>query len=161
MNHRLKDGSLLPVELVRRAVPTRDGHIIVVIARDVTERNRVVAELRGSNERFRQIAENIREVFWVTDPEKNQMLYISPAYEEIWQRSCESLYSSPWTWLEAIHEDDRERVRTALKEKQMHGAYDEEYRIVRPDGTIRWIHDKAFPIRDRHGRVYRVVGVCR
>ena len=160
MNHRLKDGSLLPVELVRRAVPTRDGHIIVVIARDVTERNKVVAELRGSNERFRQIAENIREVFWVTDPEKNHMLYISPAYEEIWQRSCESLQSSPWTWLEAIHDDDRERIRTALKEKQTQGAYDEEYRIVRPDGTIRWIHDKAFPIRDQDGRVYRVVGVA-
>ncbi len=160
MNHRLKGGALLPVELVRRAVPTRDGHIIVVIARDVSERNRVEAELRSSHERFRQIAENIREVFWVTDPAKNQMLYISPAYEEIWQRSCESLYASPWTWLEAIHEDDRERVRTALQERQFQGMYDEEYRIVRPDGSIRWIHDKAFPLRDQDGRVYRVVGVA-
>jgi len=160
MHHRRKDGTLLPVELVRRAVPTRDGHIIVVIARDVTERNRVEAELRSSHERFRQIAENIREVFWVTDPAKNQMLYISPAYEEIWQRSCESLYASPWNWMEAIHEDDRARVRMALQEKQLQGTYDEEYRIVRPDGSIRWVHDKAFPIRDQDGRVYRVVGVA-
>ena len=160
MHHRRKDGTLMPVELVRRAVPTRDGHIIVVIARDMTERNRVEAELLSSNERFRQIAENIREVFWITDPTKNQMLYVSPAYEEIWQRSCESLYASPWTWLEAIHEADRERVRTALRDKQLQGLYDEQYRIVRPDGDIRWIHDKAFPIRDQEGRVYRVVGVA-
>jgi diguanylate cyclase (GGDEF)-like protein/PAS domain S-box-containing protein len=160
MQHRRKDGSLLPVELVRRAVATREGHIIVVIARDVTERNRVEAELRSSHERFRQITENIREVFWVTDPEKNMMLYISPAYEEVWQRSRASLYASPWSWLEAIHDEDRERVRAALKERQLQGKYDEEYRIVRPDGSIRWIHDKAFPIRDQQDRVYRVVGVA-
>ena len=160
MHHRRKDGALLPVELVRRAVPTREGNIIVVIARDVTERKRVEGELRTSHERFRQITENIREVFWVTDPDKKQMLYISPAYEEVWQRSCESLYASPMTWLESIHEEDRERVRTAVKDKQLQGAYDEEYRIVRPDGTIRWIHDKAFPLSDDEGRVYRVVGVA-
>lgn len=160
MHHRRKDGSLLPVELVRRPVPTREGHIIVVIARDISERMRVEAELRGSHERFRQIAENIREVFWATDPEKNQMLYISPAYEEIWQRSCDSLYDSPWTWAEAIHPEDRDRVLQAAGDKQLRGEYDEEYRIVRPDGSIRWIHDKAFPIRDQGGQVYRVVGVA-
>jgi len=160
MRHRRKDGTLLPVELVRRAVPSRDGHIIVVIASDITERQRAEAELRNSHERFRQIAENIREVFWVTDPDKNQMLYISPAYEEIWQRSCESLYASPWTWVEAIHTEDRERILQAAREKQLRGEYDEEYRIVRSDGSIRWIRDKAFPVRDEQGRIYRVVGIA-
>ena len=160
MHHRRKDGSLLPVEVVRRAVASRDGHIIVVIARDITERRRVEAELRTSHERFRQIAENIREVFWVTDPDKKQMLYISPAYEEIWKRTCESLYASPWTWVEAIHVEDRDRVRQAAQQKQLQGDYDEEYRIVRPDGSIRWVHDKAFPIRDEDGRIYRVVGIA-
>ncbi|HEX7810329.1 MAG TPA: PAS domain S-box protein [Burkholderiales bacterium] len=160
LQHRRKDGSLLPVEVIRRAVPSRGGHIIVVIARDITERRKAEAELRSSHERFRQIAENIREVFWVTDPEKQQMLYISPAYEEIWQRSCESLYASPWAWAESIHPDDRERIRQAAQQKQLSGEYDEEYRIVRPDGSIRWIHDKAFPIRDEDGRIYRVVGVA-
>ena len=160
IHNRRKDGSLLPVEAVRRAVPSRDGHIIVVIARDITERQIAEAELRNSHERFRQIAENIREVFWVTDPDKNQMLYISPAYEEIWQRSCESLYASPWTWVEAIHPDDRERILQAARQKQRRGEYDEEYRIVRPDGAIRWIRDKAFPIRDEDGRIYRMVGIA-
>lgn len=160
MNHRRKDGSLLPVEVVRRAVPSHDGHIIVVIARDISERRRVEAELRSSHERFRQIAENIREVFWVTDPAKIQMLYVSPAYEEIWQRSCESLYASPQTWVEDIHVEDRGRILEAAQQKQLQGEYDEEYRIVRSDGSIRWIHEKAFPIRDEEGRIYRVVGIA-
>jgi diguanylate cyclase (GGDEF)-like protein/PAS domain S-box-containing protein len=160
MHHRRKDGSLLPVELFRRAVPSRDGYIIVVIARDITKRQQVEAELLSTHERFRQIAENIREVFWITDPAKNNMLYISPAYEDIWGRSCESLYASPWTWLEAIHADDRDRILQAIQLRQQQGQYDEEYRIVRPDGSIRWVHDKAFPVRDDEGRVYRVVGVA-
>ncbi|MBI3529138.1 MAG: PAS domain S-box protein [Betaproteobacteria bacterium] len=160
MNHRRKDGSLLPVELFRRAVPSREGHIIVVIARDITERQLVEAELRNSHERFRQIAENIREVFWITDPAKHTMLYISPAYEEIWGRSRESLYAAPWTWLDAIHADDRDRILQAIELRQLQGQYDEEYRVVRPDGSIRWVHDKAFLVADETGAVYRVVGVA-
>ncbi len=160
MHHRRKDGSLLPVEVVRRAVASRDGHIIVVIARDISERKQAEAELRNSHERFRQIAENIREVFWVTDPDQTEMLYISPAYEEIWQRSCESLYASPQSWVEAIHVDDRERIVEAARHKQLKGEYDEEYRIVRPDGSIRWIHDKSFPILNEEGRIYRMVGTA-
>lgn len=160
INQRRKDGSLLAVELVRRAVPTHDGHIIVAIASDVTERNKVMAELRSSDERFRQIAENIREVFWISDPANNQTLYISPAYQQIWQRTCESAYASPSAWLEAVHEDDRERVSAAVKQRQLQGTYDEVYRIVRPDGSQRWVHEQAFPIRDQAGRVHRVVGVA-
>ena len=92
--------------------------------------------LRASEERFRQVAENIREVFWITDAEKKQMIYVSPAYEEIWGRSRESLYRRPRSFLEAVYADDRERVTKSVKE-QARGEYDEVYRIVRPDGTLR------------------------
>jgi PAS domain S-box-containing protein len=109
---------------------------------------------------FRQLAECIREVFWVTDPSKNRVVYISPGYEAIWGRSCESLYHSPLDWIEAIHEEDRARVLRAAMEQQASGNYDEQYRIIRPDGTLRWIQDRAFPVRDREGRVYRIVGVA-
>ena len=94
----------------------------------------------------------------MTDPEKNQVLYVSPAYEEVWGRPCESLYASPRNWLEAIHCEDRERVLQAMLTKQISGQYDETYRIVRPDGSIRWIQDRAFPIRDEAGKVYRIAG---
>ncbi|MFN0298928.1 MAG: ATP-binding protein [Burkholderiales bacterium] len=115
--------------------------------------------LRESEERFRQLAENIHEVFWMTDPAKNTMLYISPGYERIWGRTCASLYANPGEWFEAIHPADRVGMQAALA-KQPAGTYDEQYRIVRPDGTNRWIRDRAFPVRAPDGEVYRVVGVA-
>ncbi|WP_442887402.1 response regulator [Congregicoccus parvus] len=118
------------------------------------------AELRASEERFRQLAENIHEVFWLTDPTKDQMLYVSPAYERIWGRSCDELMKHPRAWLEAIHPDDLNRVEAAMTERQRDGTYDEEYRIVRPDGATRWIRDRAFPVRDESGNVYRIAGVA-
>lgn len=123
-------------------------------------RHRSEAALRFTQERFAQLAENIREVFWMTDIKKNQMLYVSPAYEKIWGRTCASLYQSPRAWLEAIHPADRERVQHAALTKQRVGEYNEEYRIIQPDGSMRWIHDQAFPIRDAKGEVYRIAGVA-
>ena len=137
------------------------------LRREVAERTRLADErerlaalqqeataaLRVSEERFRQLAENIEEVFWMTDPSKTTMIYVSPAYETIWGRSCQSLYESPRTWIDAIHPDDRPRVaeaaaRQAADVREHPGAYDQVYRIVRPDGTTRWVRDRAFPVRD-------------
>jgi PAS domain S-box-containing protein len=128
--------------------------------RNRQEKLRAEIILRESEERFRQMAEHIEAVFWMTDPRKEQMLYISPAYETIWGRSCANLYASPQEWMEAVHPEDRDRIKAAAKEKQVQGQYDEEFRIVRPDGEIRWIRDRAFPIRDHQGAVYRVAGVA-
>ncbi|HKB56832.1 MAG TPA: response regulator, partial [Lacunisphaera sp.] len=129
-------------------------------SRSRRERKVAAAAARESEERFRQVVENINEVFWMTDMDKNQMLYISPAYEKIWGRTCESLYQAPRNWVEAIYPEDREAMVAAMLTKQIRGDYDETFRIMRPDGSIRWIHDKAFPIRDQAGRVYRVVGTA-
>ena len=125
------------------------------------ERQQAIEQLRASEERFRELAETIQEVFWITDPAKSQMLYVSPAYEKIWGRSCQSLYDKPGSWLEAVHEEDRERVRQAAATQHAGNAYDVEYRIIRPDMEIRWIRDAAFPVRNKAGQVERVVGVAR
>ncbi len=122
--------------------------------------HRAYSDLQSSEQRFRQLAEGISEVFWLTDPEKNEVIYVSPMYETICGRTCESVRENPRSWLEAIHPEDRERVRQAALTKQVDGSYDEEYRIVRPDGSIRWIRDRAFPIRDANGNVYRVGGIA-
>ncbi len=160
--NRRKDGTLYPELMTITPVCGKDGHIsgFVAIKQDFTERKRIEEELRNSEERFRQLAENIREVFWVTDPAQNEMLYISPAYELIWGQTCESLHQSPRNWLEAIHSEDRERVRQAAVAKQAQGQYDEVYRITRPDGGLRWIHDRAFPVPAADGQVYRIVGIA-
>jgi PAS domain S-box-containing protein len=131
--------------------------------RDAVERRRhkqTEAMLRQSEERFRQVVENIREVFWMTDVEKNRMIYISPGYERIWGHSCKALYESPRLWAEAIHPADRDRVLNSATTRQVTGEYNEEYRIVRPDGSMRWIHDRAFPVKDEDGNLWRIVGIA-
>ncbi len=120
-------------------------------------RHRVEQALRESEERFRQLAENVQEVFWITDPSAQRLLYVSPAYEKIWGRCSDSLHASLETWLATIHPDDRARTSQA---KMTRGDYDETYRILRPDGSVRWIHDRAFPIRGPGGEVLRVVGTA-
>lgn len=133
---------------------------VVVVVINITDRKRVVEELRVSEERFRQLAENIREVFWLSDLVNQQILYVSPAYEMVWGRTCQALYDSPTDWMEAIHPEDRDWVQQRLSTQAVPGKYDVEYRIIRPDGSLRWIHDRGFPIADRDGKIYRIAGVA-
>lgn len=130
------------------------------LQQDIQARALAEEKLRDSEERFRELAETIQEVFWMTDPDNNRILYVSPAYERIWGRSCASLYESPRTWMEAIHPDDRARIADAAQSKQARGDYDETYRIVRPDGAVRWIRDRAFPVTGAAGEVLRIVGTA-
>ena len=156
-----KNGTPVPVEYVSTPIIEK-GHAAgaVVVFRDISERKEAERAVEESQERFRQLAEHIREVFWITDSEKKQIIYISPGYEEIWGRSCASLYANPRSWMEAIHPEDRQRIAEAAMSRQTLNVYDERYRIVRPDGSLRWIWDRAYPIRDASDRVYRIVGLA-
>lgn len=135
-----------------------DDREVLVIARDITRRKEYEQKLKESEKQIRLLAENIEELFWMTDPDKEEMLYLSPAAETILGRPREELYERPDAWMESIHPEDRDRVREAL-EDQKTGDYDEEYRVVRPDGKTRWIHDKAFPVKE-DGTVTRIVGTA-
>lgn len=132
----------------------------LVLRHELIKRQAAQNELLESNEKFCQLADNISSVLWITNPEKNRIIYISPSYERIWGRSADGLYSSAASWIEAIVPEDRERIRHATMTKQDSGLYDEEYRIERPDGAIRWVRDRAFPARNRAGEIYRIVGVA-
>ena len=126
----------------------------------VTERLQAQASLRESEERFRQLAETIDEVFWIVDPVQHKALYVSPAFEKIWGRPCQSLYDQPDSWLDAIEPSERRRVQAGFALRALNGEYDETYQIIRPDGTRSWIRDRAFPVRDSNGVVYRMVGIA-
>ncbi|WP_211176507.1 PAS domain S-box protein [Brasilonema sp. UFV-L1] len=126
---------------------------------DITERKQAEVELRESEARFRQLAENINEIFLICTIDAQQMLYISPAYERIWGRTCESLYQQPRSWLEAIHPDDYERVQAAFARRINGEEFQEEYRIIRRDGDIRWIFDRSFGVYDEAGQLVYFVGL--
>ena len=118
-------------------------------------------QVQEREERFRQIADNVREVFFMISAETDEILYISPAYEKVWGRTCESLYEDPQSWLFAIHPEDSFKALATLETQFRTGdEFQEEYRIVRPDGSIRWVSVNAFPIRDKSGKVSRFVGIA-
>ena len=133
---------------------------MVGLGPDITERKHAEQALQRSEEKFRQLAENIHEVFWMMPAGGDGMLYVSPAYESIWGRTCDELYSNPMSWAESIHPADREQAM-GLFARQMQGeALESEYRIQTPDGKEKWIRDRAFPIRDPRGKLIRVAGIA-
>lgn len=141
-----------------RLFPTDDG--LVAFLLDIQKRKLSEIAQSETEEQFRQLAENINEVFWLSDLNTGNILYISPEYEAIWGRSAESLKKNSNEWIDAVHPEYRTKIMFRAKTKQITGEYDEEYRIIRPDGTERWIHDTAFPVRDKSGNVYRIAGVA-
>ena len=159
---RHKDGRIFEAEQTVSLLLDRLGHSggVVSVIRDVSERAEAEARLRESEERFRQIAEWIEDVFWITDPRKDRMEYVSPAYASIWGRPVEELVDSPKSWLDAVVPTHRERVAQAVA-GQAAGAYEQEYRIQRPDGTERWILDRSFPVRSPSGEIVKVIGVAK
>ena len=132
----------------------------VIMHLDISVRRLAAQNLLESELRFRQMAENIREVFVLRDLDGSHVLYVSPAFEEIWGRSRESLYADPALWVEAVHPDDRAQTIAAIRSSP-HGEFQVEYRVVRPDGSIRWVQSRSYPVRDGGGDLIRVAIVIR
>ena len=127
------------------------------------QREQAIAALRESEERYSLLVNSIPEAFWMVSADYQQILYISPAYEQIWGRSCKSLLAEPREWLASVVEEDRPGVSAVIDgiDKNTGEQIDfPHYRIRRPDGTLRWINTKAVPIRDETGRMWGVAGLC-
>ena len=131
------------------------------IFRNITRQQEMLHELRESEERFRQVAENMRDVFWSVSTDNGAPLYVSPAYAKVWGRDTEALKENPHDWLAGIHPEDREGVLQRLQQAAAGGQrFDMEYRVVRPDGAVRFIHDRREPVLDKDGRLYRLAGIA-
>lgn len=158
---KCKDGSLKKIELTaKNMVDDERLHSILLNYRDITERIEAEIAIRESREKFKQISETVEEVFYLVDPQNSQMLYANSAYEKIWGKSLESLYENPKSFLDAIHEEDKARILEAFVKGLKTGHFNEEYRVVRPDGDIRWVRSKSLPVKNSEGVVYRHTGTA-
>ncbi len=130
------------------------------VVEDISRRKRMEQDLKESEEKFRLLAASIKDVIWMSTPGVTEMLYINPAYEEVWGRTCASLYRNPGSFAEAIHPEDLELMADALQQHAQ-GKWHFNYRIVRPDGAVRWIEDAGGPVYDENGDIVHMVGVAR
>jgi len=161
---RLHQQSRQKMEELKSMVTERTGELQQAndtLQTEVVEHQRAEETLRESEEKFRQLADNVTDVFYMTSPDMRTIHYVSPAYEQIWGRTVASVHANPLQWAEAILPEERERVfamfsRLAAEETSV----SVEYRIARPDGTVRWISSRGFQVRDAAGKVIRITGIA-
>ncbi len=160
-----KSGSVITCEWRNTVLKSAEGRPIGLVAMclDITDRRRAFQALSDSEARFRQFAESVREVFWIVDLVPERSVYVNPAFERVWGRPASEVFRARGTWLETLHPDDREEIRRGY-ERWMKGEtaaeYTVNYRIVRPDGKVRWIHDSGTRITDAEGKVLRLAGIA-
>jgi len=155
-----KDGTEIAVDLSLSRVGLKGEWHALGILRDITPRKEAEQALRDSEEKFRQLAENIREVFFVIAPDAGKTLYVSPAFEQIWGMSCDRIYQNPLAWQEAVHPEDLDRIRTSAANRFRGEPSQFEYRIRTSNGQEKWIRSRSFPVHDDVGNLIRVVGIA-
>jgi len=159
---RVAQGQLIDVDFSLQPLRDETGAVVYLVpsATIITERKQIENALRESNETFHHLADNITDVFWIRSPDMRDVHYISPAYERIWGRPVNTLYSQPRQWTEHIVPEDRARVEAAFATlKSDVPNIDIEYRIARPDGEIRWVRSRGFQVRDAAGTLVRLIGI--
>ena len=180
---RAAGGPPLTIDFMLAPIRDHEGQIIRLIpsAVDISERKRIEKDirdlndnlerlvtertgaLRESEERFRQLAQHSSEVVWFISLNPERTLYVSPAVEKVWGLPADRFYADAGTWTAAIHPEDRSRVQAAFQACARGQAprFDEEYKIVQPDGSVHWVLDSGAPIRDERGDIVRLSGVAR
>lgn len=156
------DNKEFVMETMKTLFYDENGNIsgIIGVSRDITTRKNTERKIKESEERFRQLADNIDEAFWLSTDDK--MLYISPGYERIWGRSCMHVYDDLKNFRKYIYDEDQERIFSIFEKEEynVEGYFNEKYRIVKPDGTLRWVWERSFPIRDENGNIVRRAGIA-
>jgi two-component system, cell cycle sensor histidine kinase and response regulator CckA len=152
-------GTICVLDTVPRDWTEREIGLLEGLALNATARREAERALRESEQRFRTLAHSLDQVFWMSDLHTAATLYVSPAFEKVWDRSCEELYRDPEVWIQDVHPADRDRVVEATVERRSHG-FDLEYRILKRNGDVRWIHDRGVPVADGTGAVVYLAGIA-
>lgn len=162
IQNRRKDGELY-WDYVRIS-PIRDenGRVehYLSVQEDITERKRMEEALHRSVELFDQFAEHVKEAFFLMDVPDQRVEYVSPAFTDIWGIPVDEVYESPSEWINAVHPEDRSGVERAVAMNDAGDSTITSFRLVQPDGDVRWVRARVFPIADEAGRVTRIVGLA-
>ncbi|MGZ4857767.1 MAG: PAS domain-containing protein, partial [Methanobacteriaceae archaeon] len=158
-----KDGSEFPIEISLNTWEAADEIYTTFIIRDITLRKLNEFKFKMREEIFQLMAKNMEEVFWNIDPLNGQILYMSPSYHKIWGRSVDNLYQNPRSWLDSIHYEDKDRFIAYIfgKPASDQSVKGIQCRVIRPDGEVRWISVRAFPVINQNKEIYRIVGLAK
>ncbi len=138
----------------------RDRTLLQQLRCELRDRRQAEQALRSSEERFRQVAENMHEIVYLFTVDFQEMLYLNPAYETISGYSLGAVGSDPQAWLRAVHPEDRDRLRQALADPEQRASLDLQCRLLRPGGDVRWLHIRNFPVHNTAGEIYRIAGLA-
>lgn len=147
--------------LARVKVQLRLRHALLSLEREIHSHQKTQAKFQQSERTLRVISEAIEDVLWMVTPDFDRIIYVSPAYEAIWGRPRSPLYDNPRCLFETVHPEDRHRVEKAFADRVKGSCHNYEFRIIRPDGSARWIHERSFLIYDERGNVSRIAGIAR
>ena len=154
------DGRTFPLYLGVSEINFDGRRFFVANLRDVSEIRRTEDQLKESKARFEQLIQVQEDVVWLTDWEEHRVLFVNDAFESIWGYGREKLYEDPLLWTRPIHDNDRERVENAFQRLGLGEFYDQVFRLIKQDGSMVWIRDRGYPIRDENGRIVRVAGIA-
>ncbi|MBF0476089.1 MAG: PAS domain S-box protein [Deltaproteobacteria bacterium] len=160
--HRLSSGAIRDVEVYAGPITVQGKTLLYSIIHDITERKQIENALIESEEKFRQLSENIQDLFWLGAIDWTAIYYVSNAYEKIWGRPCSSVYEHPLSWLDGVVEEDRQEVENyflTIKDGTDSPGKFPDCRIRSTDGSIRWVSARHYPVRDKSGKIYRISGI--
>ena len=158
-----RDGSAFAVKIIAYPIFNTANTIefIPTVVIDDSEAQKLQSRWRKSERRLSWMAEITPDVFWILDPKKSQILYVSPSFEKIWGRSRNKIYRDRSCWIETIHPEDRQRFLETTANYDYLDSKPVKYRIVRSDGSVRWISDRSYALRDSKGQIDQIIGIAR
>ncbi|HKB86377.1 MAG TPA: PAS domain S-box protein [Ignavibacteriaceae bacterium] len=157
-----KDGRILWVSITISPLKNLAGKIIgaSAITRNISKAREDLARLQENDIIFKHLIENMSEIFYVSDPRKPEILYMSQAYEKVFGEGVQKIYEKPTAYLDLIFEEDLGKARRALAKQLKGESTDYTYRIKRADGSARYLRERAFPVKNSNDQVFRIIGIA-